>query len=745
MRWRILWVALALLLVTACSRNGADADPAPDEVPAASPTPAPTPAPTPVPAPTPTPPPVFPPAYNAHGAPVEIERNGLTALFHPETGQITRMGNAYQVQYFDGIVVDVGYEGAFLFSQVGFFDIGALLTWELPRLTVRRMALPGYVVTRIEETPDGLIVEKYYHGVFITYYYEFEPDGLRLRVGIRTLSEARREINGVAFLTRGLAFDGPARFEFPGSTPPGFHSVAGRYFRPLTMDYASPPTLLYDGNTAVNVLFINYEEKWTTGVFEDDNGAAVVHLAATLAWFSAGDVVYVGDLFIQLPGDGCRYLAVREYYHRLGFFAPTDGIHDGPIISAHPSGTMDTGFTHRRTLQQFAERLDVYYEMGIRNIWLLPIFLHPGGLVYDTIDHEIFDPRYGGLEGIIYFTQQARNRGMRVLFDYVPKGPQPHEPLAVNNPGWTSRQRDGSLQIEWRCVSFDYNNPEFAAYFMGVVQSHVREIGIEGARIDCSMGGMPNWHAQYPFRASSSGLRAGVNISRIVRQAFINEGVTPMNIPENFHPIPTFAPYTDIYYDMPLYRTMYTLNHLLLTSQIGETRYVQMLQHWLWAARQTNVYGQVRMRFLGNHDTISWTFDAARPQAVYGVAQAQALWALMAFIDGVPMIYQGDEYPRRYGIMSGINLIPFFTGLFHARAQYIPNPEFGRIRYIGLNRPIFAFERYDDTDRVLVLINFNHREEILYVDDFTQLLHAHEATFDNGRVVLDGFGFVLLG
>jgi len=695
--------------------------------------------------PTATPPPIFQPAYNAHGAPFEITRNGLTVLFHPQTGMITRISNAYQSMNFDGVVVDVGYEGAFLFSQVGFFDIGALLTWELPRITVRRMALPDYVVTHINETENGLTVEKYYGGVFVVYYYEFEPDGLRLRVGIRTLDENRREINGVAFLTRGIEFGGSARFEFPGSTPPGFHSVSGRYFQPLKMDYASPPTLLYDGNAGVNVIFINYEEKWTTGVFEDDNGASVIHLAATLAWFTAGDTVYVGDLFIQLPGDGCRYLAVQEYYHRLGFFAPVDGLRDGPIISAHPSGTMDTGFTHRRTLQAFAERLDVYYEMGIRNVWLLPIFLHPGGWVYDTIDHEIIDPRYGGIEGAIYFTQAARERGMRVLFDYVPKGPQPHEPLAVNNPTWASRQRDGSLQIEWRCVSFDYNNPEFAAYFMGVVESHVREIGIEGARIDCSMGGMPNWHAGYPFRASSSGLRAGVNISRIVRQGFINEGITPMNIPENFHPIPTFAPYTDIYYDMPLYRTMHMLNHMLLTSQINETQYVQVLQHWLWAARQTNVEGRIRMRFLGNHDTVSWTFDSARPQAVYGTAQAQALWAFMSFIDGVPMIYQGDEDPRRYGIMSGVNLVDFFSDLFGAREAYIP--EFGGIRYIDFNRPIFAFERYDENTRVLALINFNHHEEIIYNEEFTQLLHAYGAAFeaDTGRVILDGFGFILLG
>ena len=692
--------------------------------------------------------PVMPRAENAQGEPFEISRNGLVALFDPVSGFITRISNEEQTLNFNGVFIDVGYNGAFLFSQVGFSDLDRLSTWELPRITPRRQELPDYTITQIQETEDGLIVEKYYEGVFIIYYYTFDFDGLGLRTEIRAIDEG--EINGVAFITRGMELE-TARFEFPGSTPVGSYSVTGRLYRPLVSDYAAPPTVLYTENESVNIIFINHEEKWATGVFEDDYGASVINLSATLALIGGKqnedpkvlDSIFVGDLFIQLVGNRDKYLSVQEYYRRLGFFTPTDGARDGPIISAHPSGVMDTGFTHRRTLQQFAERLPVYAEMGIKNVWLLPIFLHPGGLVYDTIEHEIIDPRYGGEEGAAFFSQIANDLGMRVLFDYVPKGPRPHEPLAVNNPGWLSRRRDGTSQIEWECVSFDYNNPEFAAYFMSVVEEHARTLGISGARIDCSMGGLPNWSAVSPFRASSSGLRAGVNISRTVRQGLINAGVVPMNIPENFHPIPTYAPYTDIFYDMPLYRAMHNLNYSLNSSQISETQYVQALQHWLWTVRQTNVEGQIRMRFLGNHDTSSWTFDGARPQAVYGIKQAQALWALMAFIDGVPMIYQGDEEPMRYGIFSGgVNLINFFGELFRARAEFIP--EFANIRYIDLNMPVFAFERYNENTSVTVLINFSTRAQNVEFEINKTPLYSHNATKSGGTVELEAFGFVLL-
>ena len=58
--------------------------------------------------------------------------------------------------------------------------------------------------------------------------------------------------------------------------------------------------------------------------------------------------------------------------------------------------------------------------------------------------------------------------------------------------------------------------------------------------------------------------------------------------------------------------------------------------------------GALKMRWISNHDTVSWTFQKQRPPA-YGVDRMRALLALCALIEGVPMVYQGDEDPAVYG------------------------------------------------------------------------------------------------
>ena len=53
------------------------------------------------------------------------------------------------------------------------------------------------------------------------------------------------------------------------------------------------------------------------------------------------------------------------------------------------------------------------------------------------------------------------------------------------------------------------------------------------------------------------------------------------------------------------------------------------------------------VRFLGNHDTVSWVWQSKRAVDCYGVGGAKALFALISLIDGVPMIYQGVRASER--------------------------------------------------------------------------------------------------
>ena len=52
------------------------------------------------------------------------------------------------------------------------------------------------------------------------------------------------------------------------------------------------------------------------------------------------------------------------------------------------------------------------------------------------------------------------------------------------------------------------------------------------------------------------------------------------------------------------------------------------LQAFLHDQRLTLPPGSLKMRWISNHDTVSWTFQKARPLTLYGSEKSRALLAL---------------------------------------------------------------------------------------------------------------------
>ncbi|WP_308799510.1 alpha-amylase family protein [Agromyces silvae] len=67
-----------------------------------------------------------------------------------------------------------------------------------------------------------------------------------------------------------------------------------------------------------------------------------------------------------------------------------------------------------------SHRLDHLAELGVSCIWLMPFQPSPrrdDG--YDITDFQAVDPRYGSLADFVEFVRLARDRGMRVIIDFV--------------------------------------------------------------------------------------------------------------------------------------------------------------------------------------------------------------------------------------------------------------------------------------------------------------------------------------
>ena len=493
------------------------------------------------------------------------------------------------------------------------------------------------------------------------------------------------------------------------------------------------------GDLHYNVLFVNEEEKWSTGVYRSANDSLVyANLAAVECRLDPGERLRCGTLYLQLVGRESPSEAVRELYAARGWTPPRNGIRDGVLYSCHPHGTMDSGFKDRRTMAEFAEELPRLKAMGVDHVWLLPIFEHLDRGVYHPTDQAIIDPRYGTDDDVAAFARKAHELGMTLLFDYVPHGPEAEDPLGVELRRWAAVDRSGQPVIEWNCLSFDMANPEYQAYFRTLVHDHVDRFDIDGSRIDCAMGGLTNWKPYPGKRPSSSNLKGGVAISRTIREAIVEKGKKPLVTPENFHPVPVYAPYTDVFYDMALYRVLFELE----AAGVQPTEYAARLTHWLVSELKFTPGGYVKLRFLGNHDTVSWVWQKRRATEAYGMEKAMALWALLSCIDGMPMLYQGDEDASIYR-RPGPELRGFFTSLFEARRTWLGNDY--DIAYQETGSSIEAFLRTNDTSRRWVAVNVSPEPAAcVAVSPVRDVLYgACELGRDGRTVTLQGYGYVL--
>lgn len=671
-----------------------------------------------------------------------ITKNGLTCTFDSDSGLLKSVSNDKMTLELSGVIIDTGYDNVNLLNQTSFSSLRSLNTWDLPRVVPKNKGLPeGYKINGIYEDDGCVKIEVQYDNVIWVITYDFIPSALKISAEIFSLRHADTVINGVSFSCKDIKLvREDVAFDFPGNTPAHTFMLSELSpFLSISADYCNPVVSFRQKGANFNILFIDQDEKWGTAVFKNKDGdACVTNVAGVEAMVKGGEKIYCGDMFIQLTGADEPYDAVSGLYAENGWTAPENGLSEGPVYSCHPYGTMDSGFSKLQTLNEFAAYTEVLNYIGIKNIWLLPIFKHPGAEVYAADDQSVIDPRYGGAEGARAFTAAANALGMHVMFDYVPHGPQPWLPLAKNNPDWCSKTIDGKNQIEWECVSFDYNNPDYLKYTHDLVFSQATEIGIEGARIDCAMGGLSNWSPVAGNRASNSGLKAGVAITKCIRQGFIDAGKMPIVLPENFHPVPFYAPYTDMFYDMPLYRTI----HELRARNADDTRFATVLSRWLSVEHKTSPKGQVKLRFLDNHDTVSWTWDKARPTEIYGVDKAKALWALLGLIDGVPMIYQGDEDPSWYN-KKGENLTDFFKDLYAAREKYLGNDY--NIEYHLNDSPVIAFTRTNGKSKRMVLVSLSKTKQSFDIGAGKNTpLYANGVKISKTTATLNPYGFIII-
>jgi cyclomaltodextrinase len=154
-------------------------------------------------------------------------------------------------------------------------------------------------------------------------------------------------------------------------------------------------------------------------------------------------------------------------------------------------------------LQGVINHLDHLTELGINAIYFTPVFKATTNHKYDTMDYMQVDPHFGDNDKLKELIQVCHSKGIKVVLDAVfnhsgywfppfqdvlEKGDaSPYykwfyvrEYPIVTHP----RPNYDTFAFEWRMPKLNTENPEVKKYLLDVARYWIKEVGIDGWRLD---------------------------------------------------------------------------------------------------------------------------------------------------------------------------------------------------------------------------------------------------------------------
>lgn len=317
-------------------------------------------------------------------------------------------------------------------------------------------------------------------------------------------------------------------------------------------------------------------------------------------------------------------------------------------------------------IRGITERLDYLKELGVDTLWLSPFFESASTSInlhmYDTVNHYEVDPRFGTRDDVIELLAEARERDMRLLFDWVPNHVSIEHPWFRDNPDWfVWRDEPGSQSGPWGQQVW-HQAPDgrwyYAVFWEGMPDINFRNqyakdaitntaiywlnMGFDGMRIDA---------VKYLFEGDDEDGRGyqdhpyTYEYFAALRNTILAEFATHTDSNGNpFHKAMIAENWTDnrtrlLSYlrqdDVPLFHM--TLDFPFTTHAGGRDR-VALDRHWRWVTDTVHTGNGWMATFLSNHD------DAVlRPATMHGYAGSAAVRALQMLGPGTPIIYYGNE------------------------------------------------------------------------------------------------------
>lgn len=354
-------------------------------------------------------------------------------------------------------------------------------------------------------------------------------------------------------------------------------------------------------------------------------------------------------------------------------------------------------FSSQHNLQGVINRLDSIKALGINTIWLMPIYpvgkknaVQPMGSPYSVQNYTAVNPDFGTLNDLRTLVNDAHNKGMSVILDWVANHTS-WDNVWISNKSWYQQDASGNIISpvgqNWADVAaLNYSNSDMRKAMINAMKYWIRAANIDGFRCDYADGPPADfWQQAIDSLKNMKPLHKLILLAESSNNTLCNDGFQ-MNYAWDF--------YTSL-------KNVFENNAAassLLTTNSSENSGLPS--------------GDFKLRFTSNHDE---DLDDNTPLALFNGKQGSlAAFALASYIGGVPLVYDGQE-------VGDANKIPIFDT---STIDWNANPDMvvayknlltfrntsnavkeGTIKTFTNSPDVATFERISGSDTVLVIVN----------------------------------------
>lgn len=361
-------------------------------------------------------------------------------------------------------------------------------------------------------------------------------------------------------------------------------------------------------------------------------------------------------------------------------------------------------FSAGGTLKDAVPRLPYLADLGVGIVYLGPIAKissKRGASPYNVADYNAIDPEYGTDADLRELVASTHKLGMKIMLDIVYYHSAPDSTL-MQHPDFFVRTPEGPIARGfWPQPLPDFKNPKVRQYLVESLVHWVRDFDVDGFRCDVAAGVPISFWEQ----ARSALDRAKPDVILLSEADRFEDQINAFDINYNFN-------------------HYHTLRSVLRDGEPA----IRLREYWE-RTRRTMPSGARLLHYSDNHD---WR----RAVIEFGERAAMAASILHFTLDGIPMLYNGQEigdrtptHWRGHGPIQWEDAgttadrkekaatFEQYKKLFRMRAGQ-PALTSGELIWINNTEPdsVVSFLRKLGNDEVLVLLNLSNRKLHVTVD-----------------------------